>query len=130
MATPIAMYLNIVEMTVTHWLTYLAPALKGLSRAIGTFLRASFAFTLDIWQLEDDNRHGKLRVDGGWRTTILLGACSFCQNPPFMLQTQFFTVAVSIRFLLPAELRFHFHHNRAAFEALDRCARQAAEEHW
>jgi hypothetical protein len=61
-ATPIAMYLYIVDMTVTHWLTYLSPALKGLSWAIGTLLWASFAFELDIWQLQDDNRHGRLRV--------------------------------------------------------------------
>jgi hypothetical protein len=61
-AAPIAIHLNIAVAIIPHGLVYLAPALKGFSLAIATFLRASFAFTLDIWQLQDDNRHGRLLV--------------------------------------------------------------------
>jgi hypothetical protein len=68
MATTIAIHLNIAVAIIPHGLVYLAPALKGSSLAIATLLRASSAFALDIWQLEDDSdvlrphRHGRLLV--------------------------------------------------------------------
>ena len=77
MATPIAIHLNVAVAIISHRLAHLPPALKGFSLAVRTSLRTSFSFSLDIWQLQDDNRHGKLLFDGGVGTTILPGACSF-----------------------------------------------------
>ena len=41
-----------------------APALKGLTLAVRTFLRSNFAFPLDFWLLQDDHRHGRLLTVG------------------------------------------------------------------
>jgi hypothetical protein len=66
---------------VSHRLTYFTPTLEDFTLTIATFPRTNFCFSLDIWQLQDDNRHGKLQFDDRWRTTILLGACLFVSKP-------------------------------------------------
>ena len=81
MAETVAIRLHAAIAVIPHWLAHLTPALKGYSPTIWTFLRASFAFALDIWQLKDDNPHGKLLWDGGVETTILLGARLFGSKP-------------------------------------------------
>jgi lysylphosphatidylglycerol synthetase-like protein (DUF2156 family) len=80
MAATIAIRLHTPKATISHRLAYFAPALKSLPLAIATFLGTSFCFALDIWQLQDDNRHGKLLSDGGWRTTILLELALFVKT--------------------------------------------------
>jgi len=67
-AAAIALGLHTAAPTISHRLAHFAPALKGCSLTIRTFLRASSAFALDIWQLKDDSdvlrphRHDRLLV--------------------------------------------------------------------
>jgi hypothetical protein len=80
-AAAVTVHLDIPITIVSYGFLDPSPTLKGLTGAITAFLRTIFCFSLDIWQSQDDNRHGELRCDGGVGTTILLGACLFGSKP-------------------------------------------------
>jgi hypothetical protein len=63
-AATVAIRLYTPILAISDWFTHLAPTLKSLTLAIATFPGTNFCFSLDIWQLQDDNRHGRLLVDG------------------------------------------------------------------
>jgi hypothetical protein len=59
-AAAITIYVNIPTAIVPHRFFNLAPALKSFPTTIPTFLGTGFCLPLDNWQLEGDNRHGRL----------------------------------------------------------------------
>jgi hypothetical protein len=60
MTAAIAMRPDTAVTTILDRFGYPTPALEGFTTAIGAFLWSFFCFSLDIWQSQNDNRHGRL----------------------------------------------------------------------
>jgi hypothetical protein len=86
-AATVAIHRYTTIAAISHRLPHFPPSLEGLPLAVRTLFGAIFGFALDIWQLQDDNRHGRLRVDVWVVPPSYTELAVLCQNPPLMLQT-------------------------------------------
>jgi hypothetical protein len=58
--TMIAVYHHLLNVWVTQLFFLSSPALQDVISATWTFFWSTLGFSLDIWEFQDNNRHGKL----------------------------------------------------------------------